>query len=101
MPKAPQITTKDPNEVRLMTFDCTNDLSVSSTTISAISSLTATPTGLTFAGNTITGSSLMVSTLVSGGTHGVQYEAVLTYTTADGQTLEAAGSLRVSNSTQL
>jgi hypothetical protein len=101
MPKSQVIVVKDPNDSRTFTFDCTSDLAQYGTTIASIVSLVATPTGLTFAGNAIVGSSLMVSSLVSGGTHGVQYDAVLTYTTADGQTLEASGSLRVANSTQL
>jgi hypothetical protein len=97
MPLAPEIVYKDADEVRVVTFDFTNDLNTSAT-ISTIVSIVASPAlgAPTFANNSIVGSG--VNTKVSGGSNATDYTVVCTITTSDGETLELSGILRVRSS---
>jgi hypothetical protein len=95
MPLAPEIVYKDADEVRIVSFDFTDDLNASAT-ISTIVSVVAAPAGPTFANNSIVGSA--VNTKVTGGTNATDYTVTCTITTSDGETLELSGILRVRSS---
>lgn len=97
MGMAKQICLKDPDEVRVFSLDFTNDLN-SGQTISAIDSIVGSPSGLTFASNTIVTGSKIISTKVSGGAAGETYTVTASVTTSDGEELELSGKLQVRNS---
>lgn len=93
---SPEICEKTASETdKKFTLNFTDHLN-SGATVSAVSSITASPSGLTFANNTV--SSPYVTTKVSGGTNGVDYVVTAVVTTSDGETLEESGLLRVRSS---
>jgi hypothetical protein len=98
MPLCPEIVIKDPDDIKLVTFDCTEELSAGAT-VAGITSLAAAPTGPIFASQSIVNAGLGVSALVSGGTHGTMYLVTLRVTTSDGEQTDVSGKLSVRHST--
>lgn len=86
------ILIKQPSESRLYDIDFTSLLATDDT-ITAWTSTTATPTGLTIADAAI--SSPLIQVRISSGAHGVLYKISSIVTTTGGDTLETDSFLRV------
>ena len=94
---SPEILAKDPDEIRIMTFDWVMGLN-SAQTVSGINDWAASPSGLTFSQQTIVAGGLQTSAKIAGGTAGTIYVVTNTITTSDGETLEESGKLEVKHS---
>lgn len=94
---SPEIVYKDPNEVKIHTFDWTRGLN-SGAVVQGTNTWSATPSGLTFASQTIQAGGLKTSALISAGVAGETYIVTNRVTTSDGETLEESGTLEVEES---
>jgi hypothetical protein len=85
--------TKQPNEDRLYEMQFVGLLAAGET-ITGVTSVTATPAGLTLSGApTYEGS--IAKQRISGGTNGTTYKVTFVVTTSDGNVLEGEGKLKV------
>ncbi len=89
---ADEILTKQPSESRLYDIDFA-PLLATSDTVSAVSSVIESPSGLTIGAASI--SSPLIQFRVSGGADGVLYQITAKVTTTGGDTLETEARLRV------
>jgi hypothetical protein len=85
---------KQPAESRLFSMDF-SPLMATGETISAVSSCTALPTGLTISGAATSGQ--VATARIAAGTAGTKYKVTFVVTTSAGNTLEAEGVLQVRN----
>jgi hypothetical protein len=88
----PDILVKQPAESRRYTIDFAG-LVATGDSISAISSLTAAPSGLTITEQAI--ASPKIQFRVASGTDGIRYKLTALVATTDGDTLEGEGDLDV------
>ena len=88
-----QTLTKQPSESRQYAMEFAPMLEPGET-LTAVSSVAATPTGLTLVGPAAFSGSV-AQQRISGGTDAVTYKVTFVVTTTDGNTLEAEGYLRV------
>lgn len=96
----PENCFKDPDEVKVFSFDWTKALNTGATVTAQIP-WTVSPAGPTFASETIVGG-LLTSAKMSGGTHAAAYYTVTNrVTTSDGETLEESGKLYVRHSSSV
>jgi len=84
---------KQPAESRLYTMDFSG-LLARGETLAGVTSVTATPTGLTLV-DPPTYSGVYASQRISGGTSGTRYTVTFLVTTSAGNTLEGEGILQV------
>jgi hypothetical protein len=84
---------KQPSENRLYTMDFSAMLAAGET-VTAVSSVVATPAGLTLNGAAIVNGAL-ASQRISGGTSGAEYKVTFVVTTSGGNILEGEGFLQV------
>lgn len=94
---APQLLRKQPAESLVFEFDFTAWLLEMGTSLASISSITATPTGLTLADDQLDGDNTGALVRISGGTHGTLHKVRVVALTVAGDTIEADGKLYVSN----
>ncbi len=91
------VNIKRPAEVRTGSLDFKNFPEiVAGDTLSTVTSVAATPAGLTLGSGSISGT--QVQTLMSSGTDGVLYTITATAVTTGGKTLVAVGQLAVNAS---
>ena len=83
---------KQPAESRLYAMDFSANMAAADT-ISSITSVTATPTGLTLGTAAVSGQ--RVQFRISSGTGGTQYKITVVIVTSAGDTLETEGYLEV------
>ena len=83
---------KQPSESRVYDIDFSANLAAGET-ISAVSSCTASPSGLTLGAASYTGTKVQIR--ISGGVTGTQYKVTAIVTTSAGNTLEGEGNLLV------
>lgn len=88
-----QTLIKQPSEIRSYVMDFSPLLGAGET-LTAASSVTAAPSGLTLVGSPTVSGTFAAQT-VSGGTAGQRYKITYLVTTSDGNTLEAEGILAV------
>lgn len=93
----PQSFIKQPTESRAYTMDFAPNMSTGET-ITSVTSVVSTPTGLTVGSNTISGQRAQVR--LSGGTAGIAYNVTFIVVTSLSNTLEAEGILVVTDSKQ-
>lgn len=91
---APMILEKQSGESRTVGMDFVNLLDTGET-LSSVSSVTTSPSGLTVGSGTISGTKVLVT--VSGGSAGTTYRFDFTVVTSSSQTLMADGKLIVVN----
>lgn len=84
---------KQPTESRLYTMEFASNMEESET-ITAVSSVTATPSGLTLSGGAGFNGT-RATQRISGGVAGTRYKVTFVVTTSNGNTLEGEGYLRV------
>lgn len=90
-----QTLIKQPAESRLYSIDFSPLLAVGET-VTGVTSVAATPSGLTLSGSP-TYSGAFAQERISGGTTGVRYKVTFTVTTSLSNTLEGEGILSVQN----
>lgn len=90
-----QTLEKQPSESRLYTMEFAPNMSLGET-VNAVTSVTATPPGLTLSGSpTFTGT--RATQRILGGTNSTLYKITFIVTTSLGNTLEGEGNLRVAD----
>lgn len=94
---SPEIIEKDPEEVKIHTFDWTRGLNTDAV-VQGTNTWSVSPSGPTFSSQTIQAGGLKTSALISGGTAGEIYIVTNRVTTSDGETLEESGTLKVEQS---
>lgn len=94
MPQKPTLEIKDPSESsKKYSFDLEAWMTALDTTIASVTSVAATPSGLTVASNS--NDSYVVNVFLTGGTADIDYQIDVTFVTADGQTLIATAVIPV------
>ena len=91
---ADQILVKQPAESRRYEFDFSNLLAVGET-VTGVTSVSATPTGLTIASENVNSDADGCTAQISVGTDGTRYTVVAVVTTSDSNTLEGQAILLV------
>lgn len=86
---------KSPGDVRRFAMDFSSLPELASGTIASITSITASPDGLTLSSQQIDSGSKSVSCIISGGVNGKPYNVTFKVVTSGGQTLERTGTLYV------
>jgi hypothetical protein len=89
---------KDPSDVKYYTMDWTNGVNDGATIVTSawtIETISGDAAELEEEDSDIVSGNLITRILLSGGTHGNNYEVMNTITTTDGETLEKTGVVRV------
>ena len=93
MPAA-QTLIKQPAESRLYTMDFSQNLA-SGVTLSSVTSVAASPSGLTLSGAAAVSNDVYAQQQISGGTAGIVYTVTFVVVDSQGNTLEGEGKLQV------
>lgn len=96
---SPEHRSKDPDEVKIFSFDWTTALNAGAT-VSGTNTWSVSPSGPAISSETIVAGGLQTSALIAGGTADQKYIVTNLVTTSDGETLEESGVLTVRHSSQ-